>query len=445
LKKGLLPVPAPGLGLALLVPAALFAAAVAFPSLAPAAGLADAAILALAAVDLMLGLGLARPLLRLPSELSVPVGRPAAIQGSLANPGRRGLRLRLRLDMPDEYAERREELRLSLAPGAEVSLSFAFRPLRRGRSLLGPARLRWASPLGLFWIQSDEGEPLTCSVLPRLDMLRRRARAARGLAVLAAGSRIFARRSGEAELDYLRDYRQDDDSRRIDWKASLRVGRTVSKVMRSETSRHVVVALDCGRGMLAEQEGVSSLDHAASALMALAQAAFEAGDSLSAIAFADTILAELPAISGRNGSRRVAAFLSGLEALQAESNYEIPLERLMRGQRKRSLVILITDLSDGSYVALFKRAFGLIARRHLPLIVLLRDLVVQERSEEAPARGEDPAREFSRVAARQMAMDRERAISYLRASGILVLDVLPGELSAALADRYLDLKSRGAL
>jgi uncharacterized protein (DUF58 family) len=441
------PVPAPRWNAAaiLALPAIAFGAAVIWPSLRIAGALADAAVLAVLLGDLAAGLLLRGPSIEAPLRMTAPVGHPASVPAKILNSGRRTVRVRVRLDMPDDFADREEEASADAGPNASAEISFRFRPLRRGRWLWKAVRVRTLSPLGFFWMQSEEAIDLECAVLPVLAGLGRASRASRSLAILAAGNRVCARRSGEAELDYLREYRQDDDSRRIDWKASVRVGRPVTKVLRSETSRHVVVALDCGRSMLAEQGGVSSLDYAASALMALAQAAFEAGDSLSAFAFADGPVAELPAVSGRKSMGRVASFLSGLEAVEAESNYEAALERLIRGQRKRSLVVLVTDVSDASYAEPFRRAFALIRRRHLPLLVFLRDTIVQARAEEEPFRGEGSVREYSRVAARQMLADRARTLSYLRASGIMVLDLLPGELTGALTDRYLDLKTRGAL
>ncbi len=440
-----MPAPRWGTAAILLLPAALFGAAIVFPALKPVAALADAAMLVAFAVDAVIGLARRQPAVSMPAQVSASVGTPVRLEGRIDNPGRNPISVRARLDLSDDFQDRVDESLIALGPRASAALAFSFRPMRRCRVSWTAIRLRVRSPLGFFWMQSEAPVTMECAVLPRLDGLRRRARLARGLAIQAAGNRVCAHRAGEAELDYLREYRQDDDSRRIDWKASVRLGRPVTKVLRSETSRHVVVALDCGRSMLAEQDGVSSLDYAASALMALAQAAFEAGDSLSAFAFADGPVSELPSVAGRKSISRVAAFLSGLEAKESESNYEAALERLVRGHRKRSLVVLITDVSDASYAALFKRALGLIRRRHLPLVVFLRDKVVQERAEEVPARGEEGMREFTRVAARQILADREKALSYLRASGIMVLDLLPGELTGALAERYLDLKGRGAL
>jgi uncharacterized protein (DUF58 family) len=442
---GRLPLPRPALAAALLVPAALFAAALAFPAASLAAILADAVILIVALADLIAALGFGRPGISFPSELSGAIGKTFRIDAKARNPGGRPLRLRARLDMEDGLSERVDEASAVLPPRSGAAIAFSFRPLRRGTVVFSQARLRVASPLGLFWIQSEATVSCSCSALPDLAPLRRRLRAGRGLAAMASGLHASARRHGESELDYLREYRPDDDSRSIDWKASLRVGKTVAKVMRSESSRHLVVALDCGRRLMAEQGGVSSLDHAAGALMSLARAAFEMGDSLSAIAFADTIISELPSASRIQSLRKVAGFLSGLESRQTEANFEALFERLSLSLRKRSLVILITDLSDGAYVDLFRKNFALLGRRHLPLLILLKDTVVRRLADEPREKGEAIEREYARVAAREMERERGRALGLLRASGISVMDLLPSELSAGMTERYLDLKTRGAL
>lgn len=438
-------VPAPALALVLCLPLALAAAGIALPALSKAAGAADVLILAVCAFDILSCAGLKAVPPAFTRHYAFPLGRPATLSFELRNPARRRLRLKLALDLPDEFLERTDSAAFSLASGGDASGSFRFRPMRRGEWAIGTVHERIGTPLGLFRLQFEIPAGFIVSVMPDIAGTRGYLKASRANRSTENGLHPALRRGGESELDYLREYRQDDDPRRIDWKATCRLGRPISKVLRSETARNVIFALDCGRLMTAEQGGLSSLDYAVNAILMLARVALEMDDAVSVVAFSGTIRGETPFARGRRAVRGVSAFLSSLEPDFSESNYELAFDRIMRRISKRSLVIVVSDMSDGLNAEVLGRYFANLSKRHLPLLVLLRDSRLDAWSRSGPEAGEPDSAEYSRAAAREMAVGREKAVSLLRARGVTVLDLLPRELSAALADKYLELKSRGMI
>ncbi|HEX5580135.1 MAG TPA: hypothetical protein VFX39_01070, partial [Gemmatimonadaceae bacterium] len=83
------------------------------------------------------------------------------------------------------------------------------------------------------------------------------------------------------------------------------------------------------------------------------------------------------------------------------------------------------------------------AARHLPLVVALRnDALV---SAALPAPDAPPESLYHAAAAEELIQAREEALQRMRQAGVSVVDVSPRSLAAAVVNRYLEIKGRGAL
>ena len=107
--------------------------------------------------------------------------------------------------------------------------------------------------------------------------------------------------------------------------------------------------------------------------------------------------------------------------------------------RKRSLVVLFTQVVDEVAAAELLRLIRGLSPRHLPLMVLLRDVEIDALVEGA---GVDP---YVRGAAAELTSFRDRLVRDLKKHGALVLDVAPAELTPQLMNRYLEIKARHLL
>ena len=119
--------------------------------------------------------------------------------------------------------------------------------------------------------------------------------------------RTVRRRGGENEFERLRDYRRDDDYRAIDWKATARRQKLITREYQHESNQTVLCMLDAGRLMTARTAGLSLLDHALNAMLMLSHVAARAGDQVGLLAFADGIERYAPPAGGagrRGGSSR---------------------------------------------------------------------------------------------------------------------------------------------
>lgn len=404
-----------------------------------AAAAVDAVLLVLAAVEA----------LRLPSRGDLRVRRAERTVLSLgaksaldvevridaAAPG--GGTLTVQVDLPPEIRATSRPGAAALEAGAAASFRTAVVPLRRGRFPLGAVHCRVAGGLGLALRQYAYDAPGEARVLPNLaGVSQYRLLALKGR-LREAGLRSLRLRGAGTSFESLREHLPGEDTRRVDWKATARRGRLIARNYEVERSQSIVLLVDAGRLMTAEVEGAfPRLEYALNAALVLAHVAVSRDDRVGAMVFADRIQGFIPPTRGRGALERVTGVLAGAEGRLAESDVEGAFRHLAARGRKRSLVVLFTEVVDPETSAAVLAHAARAAGRHRALVVTLRDLDLERAARE---RGGDP---FRRAAAEELLHAREQALAILRSRGVSVLDAAPSALTASVIDRYLELKER---
>ncbi|HSC32093.1 MAG TPA: DUF58 domain-containing protein [Gemmatimonadaceae bacterium] len=257
------------------------------------------------------------------------------------------------------------------------------------------------------------------------------------------GMRNIRRRGDGSTLSGLREYVVGDEPRRIDWKATARRGVLISREYTVEQGQTVMLAIDCGRMMTQLEGDVPRFEYALSSAMLLADVATQSKDQVGALVFDDEIRAWAPATRGTAALERVHQAIMPTAASMAEPDYAAAFRVLGERQRKRSLVVLFTDVIDPrssqALIALTSRS----ASRHLLVVVALRNdrLIAAAR----PERGASTSDLFEAAAAEELVTARETALARMRHAGVSVLDVSPRAMTAAVINRYLELKARASL
>ena len=125
-----------------------------------------------------------------------------------------------------------------------------------------------------------------------------------------------------------------------------------------------------------------------------------------------------------------------------ESRYDLAFRYLASHCRKRSLVVLITNVIDEVNSAQIERYMTNLVGRHLPLGVLLRDRQLFDAVDVEHPREEElwPA-----AAAADILAWRHQVLTDLQSKGVLSLDVFPENLTAPLVNSYLEIKARHLL
>lgn len=375
---------------------------------------------------------------------SWPVGVGGEVTLKLANRSGRGLRLWLYDHHPPEGIAENLPLALSLPSERTAQLAYRYTPTRRGALSFGRCDLRIASPMRLWERKLPVGEPRTVKVYPNFAAIS-------GYALLATDNRLSQigvlqrRRRGEG-LDFhqLREYREGDSQRQIDWNATSRMRKLISREYRDERDQHIVFLIDCGRRMTATDRSMTHLthfDHVLNAALLLGYVSLRQGDAVGYMTFAT----ETPRFSApRKSGAAVNVLLNGLYDIQPSldvPDYTQAAVGLAARLKRRALVIVLSNLRDEDDETLAP-ALRLLTERHLVLFASLREPALDEKLRE-PVQDLDSA--TAHVAAVDYAFERQRALKRIERGGAMVLDVEPQKLPIALVNRYLDIKRAGRL
>ncbi len=418
-----------------LVPALLVAAGVpgAVPLwLALAALLAAAAAWDAAATPRRSRLGLA---VEVPPLLAVGHRGTATVR--LFLPGARPRAAELLVEVSDHLAPP-PAARLEIGPGwTEVPVELAAR--RRGEARVEEVWLRWQGPLGLVRRADRRRFDAVVPVTPDLAGVGRRAVEHLSSRDAQLGQRLERYAGQGTEFHALREWSTGLDRRDIDWKASARHTRLLSRELRAERNHQIVLALDTGRLMAEPLAGLSRLDHAVHAALLLASASLRYGDRVGVFAFDERPRAWAPPRAGRGTLAGLLHLAAGLDAGSAETNFTLGLTELARHLRRRSLVVVLTDFVDAVTADLMVDNLVRLAHRQLVLFVAFRDPLVAALIDAAPASRLDVERA---VVAGSLDRERREVLARLGRQGVQVVDAAPAEVGPELLDRYLLIKRR---
>jgi len=280
-------------------------------------------------------------------------------------------------------------------------------------------------------------------VYPPLVSVRLRASVAEALRRRDAGTKPI-RKLGEGRLfESLREWVPGDDLRHIDWKATAKRGKVITRQYEAERRQQVLLVLDTGRLMTADvAAGVARLDFAVQAALELAYAAAQHDDNVGIMTFADGVQHFVAPERGRAGVRRVMDVLAEVQPKLVEPDYPGAFRYLAARNRKRALTVLFTDVIDRFASDALVANVATLRPRHLPLAVTLRNPELDAAAMRRPATPRDA---FRKAAAEELLHAREEALGHMRRAGVLVIDVTPQRAAQAVVAKYLDLKRRGTL
>ncbi len=374
---------------------------------------------------------------------SLTMGESAELTWVIDNRGGRRGRVTVTDALWPSLGAERRRVSATLAPGARLRSRTSLRPARRGRFPLSAVTVRVEGPLRMVSRQATRNVPGGIRVMPAYpsrEEVQRRIRVPR---VLEIGLRSIRTSGGGTEFDQLRDYRPDDEFRRIDWPATVRLQRPIVKQFRAERNQNLVLLLDNGRVMAGTVGGVPRVEHAMDAVLGVVQAATKVGDRVGMLAFDHQVRSILVPTNGKSQLGRAAEAMYLLEPDYSESAYDVAFGYAAARFRRRSLYIVLTDLVEAVVEQALLPALPIITRRHLVVVAAVQDPAVQEWARGAAH--EWPSEAYREAAAVSQLAQRARSVARLRAAGAVVVDAAPGRLATELVDTYLELKASGRL
>jgi uncharacterized protein (DUF58 family) len=361
--------------------------------------------------------------------------------------------------------------RVEVFPREESLSSSTIYPRERGEFALGRVYLRYRGALRLMerWAAAlpvgDGNMPQRVRVFPAHEDSRENTQfyLLRARQIEMQKRKLRLRGVGR-EFDSMRDYQPGDELRKISWTATARRGKLVTRQFTVERSQQVWMMLDAGRlsrtafelrrgGVEsfaetgAEREAaylltVTQLDQATTAATMLAQVIQGSGDKFAMMAYGREVQQLLPPGAGAAHVRLLIDLLSQTKSEGAEADHLNAVARLKTAQRRRGLIVWITELTDSVGKPELVVAAAELVRRHLVVLVLLKHPELEELATREPKTREEM---FHSAAAQEMLERRRETIAVLERQGVLIVETTAAEVGINAVSKYLEVKAEGLL
>jgi uncharacterized protein (DUF58 family) len=362
------------------------------------------------------------------------LGRAAQVNIVCRHALRRSLLIELAPSAPDYFEVDGGPVSLNIKAQEGAILAVRVTPTRLGKYSWPDLAIRATGPLGLAWWPRR----LPCSqeiqVLP--DIFRNAGEVA-GAAESGAQSG-FAIGAG-IEILRLRDYRSGDSPRAVDWKATARAGRLISRDFAPDDGLQIVIVVDAGRSSALRAGALDRFGHYVNIAARLAQFAAERDDLVGLIIYADRPLAALAPARGVAAVTRVRQMLAAAKVERTESNPLYAATKVRSLVRHRSLVVLLTDIDDASVQSQLAQAARFLLPKHLPFIAGLSSAAAESMAHASAHEWLDPYRS---LAAQEYTLGLQRKVAALNALGAPALVARPEHLEHAVFAAYTNFRRR---
>ncbi len=157
-----------------------------------------------------------------------------------------------------------------------------------------------------------------------------------------------------------RNYVYGDDVRHISWNVSARTADPVLKVFEEERDRVLMLVVDVSASLRKGPWAHAKAEKLAEVAATLALSAAESRDKFGLILFSDRVERIVPPGKGRTQLLRVIREILAFEPLGTKTSPAVALKRLLTLLKRRSIVVLLSDLEVLPEETLLKR----VARNH---------------------------------------------------------------------------------
>ena len=396
-------------------------------------------------------------LLRLPAADQLEARRVWSLRPTLAVPsyvkiavrnfGRVSVHARVVDETPAALQLTPAEVEFDVPAGASAESQYPILPSQRGDANLNRIFVRYQSALRIAERWAVANAPQTVTVFPNLDEAKQHTLYLIRSRQVELEKRRRRQRGQGREFDSLREYREGDELRDISWTATARRNHLVTRVFQIERSQAVWIVLDAGRLLRAKvaepgRIAISKLDYAANAALSLAQIAMHSGDRVGLLAYGRNIQQNLNAARGPHQMRAIVEALAHIRGEAGEADHGRAVHILLSEQKRRSLIVWITDFAETATTPEVLEFAMHMANRHLIVFAAMGQPDLNALAAATPETTEDM---YRHVAALEIAERRSALLGALRQRGVLVLELMPGMLASSLVNQYMDVKERGLL
>jgi uncharacterized protein (DUF58 family) len=367
-------------------------------------------------------------------------GEVFQVRFHLKNHSSAPIRFRLIDELPTSFV-RPFPIGGEISGGQEKVISYESTPQMRGDFELSLVFFRYQSLFGLWEKQKSFEQHNRISVIPDMNEVRGHLSSLQKL-LLHEGTKIRRSRIGGGEFAQIRNYVIGDDPRKINWRQTGKQAELMTNVYQPEHGKYITILIDCGRPMGVELTKVNRLERSVEAALTVAAVALRQGDYVSVIAFSNKVKAYIPAGKGMAHLQTIIQSIYAIQADSNESNYIQVFDYLERVQKRRSFIMLFSDLSPFLFEETSLFSIQRIKRRHIFLLLGLADPMVNKWIKEEPV---DTRTIMIKSAAQREVLRKNKEMKRMSRLGIEMMEVPEETLATKAVSRYIDIINRGQL
>jgi uncharacterized protein (DUF58 family) len=399
------------------------------------------ALLALVVLDAIRLKRLPSPRLQRHMPGSLALGRWSEVRLEVEHDFAQSLNLQIFDHVPEGVSFENLPLSVELQPGQQSQIGYRLRPIKRGHFTFDHCEISLPSPLGLWSDKRLLNVTDSTRVYPDFARLYGGELLAVDNWLSQLGVRQRQRRGLGLEFHQLREFREGDSLRQIDWKATARQRTPIAREYQDERDQQIIFMLDCGRRMRSQDGELAHFDHALNACLLLSYIALRQGDAVGLSTFASDRAHYLAPVKGTGQLNVLLNTVYDLDSTQRPADYQAAVTQLLARQKRRALVVLVTNLRDEDDEELLT-AVKRLSKLHRVLVASLREDLL-DGLRQAPVQTLPEALTYCGTV--DYLNDRAQLHEQLSAHGVPVVDARPSELGAELVTRYLSWKRAGGL
>lgn len=331
-------------------------------------------------------------------------------------------------------------LKNKLPANQGLTLIYSFIPKERGDAYFQQAQLLVTSRWGLWNFVVPLGNTSEIKVYPNFSVVSNAPliNIERNMNVL--GAHLSQKRGEGMEFHQLREFRIGDTLKQVDWKATARLNKPISREYQEEKDQYLVFLLDNSRRMRSKEDNLSYFDHALNALLVNSYMALGKGDAVGVLTFSGSSQWLSP-IKGKSNINHLLNHLYSVETSTDSGDYVNAAESLMQEHRKRSLVVIITNLHDEDHNDILL-ATKLLAKNHLVMVVALQERLLSDIDQQT-VKNIDSAIFYAGLS--QFEQKRKSLLNQLKGHGVIVVNSTHKDMHIKLLHEYLQLKRIGRI
>jgi len=329
---------------------------------------------------------------------------------------------------------------LNLSGNSQADVRYQLKATRRGNTSLKSVDCLLESPWGLWHLRRNIPCESQVRVQPNYKDVFEFALLGDEQKLARMGNRQQRRRGEGTEFHQLREYQSGDPMRKIDWKASSRIGKLISKEFQDEQDQQLVFLLDTGRRMRHKDHNVEHMDQTLNSMLLLSHVAAKQGDAVGFMAFGNDHT-WCPPRKHKGIVKHLLDHCYGLNAGLVMSDYLLAAQRLIELQKRRALVIILTNSRDEDRDDL-EKAVLILRKRHLVVVADLYESFLGDMLKQDP---ENFEQSLQALTTENFMRQRQEMHSSLNSLGAMCLDCTAEELPATLVNSYQQIKHSGRL